>query len=210
MTRDWYKRKSWTEEDKRNFFARLEESGDDAEKARFLNTQAAHLEESDPAVSLELLSKSVKEFPQQAELSQAFLQMAHCSILLGDEEGSVGFFRKALDREKTHPEAITHAYLHFPIFAVSYERSDLYAECLLVLGRYKERPQHPSDQYWYHAALAMISQHSRDHEAARLHAEEALDAASARRCGVRQHPKLLMLGERSTLLEKKLEELASN
>ncbi|MCO6510375.1 MAG: hypothetical protein J5I65_06245 [Aridibacter famidurans] len=208
MNDDWYRRKTWTETDQEEFFARLKRSRGQFHKAQYLRIQAGYLEEVEPSASLELLQRVVSEFPEPSELAQTHLQMAHCYALLSEPDEAVRSFRKALAQEEELTSVETQAYLDFPMFVVLGNLTELFSEVQDVLARHSSRLMFPLDHFQYNMCLAFILEHNGDKAGAAQHARAALAAASKEHSGFRYHPNVGLVIKQDEVIRRKLEALA--
>ena len=205
---NWFRRKTWSQQDEAEFFARLKRSRGQFHKAQYLRIQATYLEDDYPKIALQLLDMVIDEYPEPFELAQTYLQKAHCLIALRKSEEAVPWFRKVLEHEEAYTSAKTQGYLDFPSFILANERIDLYSEADQILRRHADRLLFPVDHYRWNSALAIIRENNGDLTAASGFASQALEAAGQERSGFRYHPKVGLVKEQDKRIHKQLVKLA--
>ena len=127
---DWYKRKTWTKTDEKEYFAKLGRARKDS-RAQYLIVQAIELiEMSDKKLLLvaeTLLNKILTDYPDNRIVkSQTFNSLGELYKLRKDYETALEYFQKSLDFEDEFPNVITTAYLNFSETVIRSERTDLY------------------------------------------------------------------------------------
>ena len=210
MSNDWYRRKTWTKTDEEEFFIKLKRSRGQHNKAQYLRIQAGYLEDKYPVESLRLLDMLVNDFPEQSQLSQTFLQKAHCFISISKNDEAINFFRKVLEQEKIFPNALTQGYLDFPLFIVANELKELFNEAKEILLKNTKRLMFPVDRYRYHTALAIIEWEFRNIVEAKEHAILANEASKEKKSGFRYHPEVGLVEKKSKKIQKLLKEIENS
>ncbi|MFC0019522.1 tetratricopeptide repeat protein [Roseibacillus persicicus] len=205
---DWFRRKTWSEEDEAEFFTRLKRSRGQFHKAQYLRIQATYLEDEYPEIALRLIAMVIEEYPEPFELPQAFLQKAHCLIALGRTEDAILSFRKVFEHEEANSSSNTQGYLDFSTFVVVRERRELYAEVKQILHKHSDRLMFPVDHYRWNSALAIISEDDGDLAGAGAFAARALDAAKQENSGFRYHPKVGLVKKQDKRIRRQLLKLA--
>ncbi|HEX4438571.1 MAG TPA: tetratricopeptide repeat protein [Thermoanaerobaculia bacterium] len=190
MSREWFRKSSWTAEDREDFFAHLERARPSS-RGQYLRLQASHLQTAGlHREALELLETLFEKHPEQAELAIAHLQKAECLGALGRVSEAIEEFRAALHAEDEFPSAQTYAWIEFPWFAVKHHARQLYDEAVRTLGRPDRSPLFPVDRYRINAIHSLISDELGDAPAARDYARSALAAEAETRSGFRYHARL--------------------
>jgi tetratricopeptide (TPR) repeat protein len=194
---DWYRRTTWTELDRDEFDDRLRRSRDPSSKAQYLRIQALCLAKAGlHSSAIELVDRSLTEYPDQLEVGQVHLQKASSLANLEQYESAVGEFRSALQAERDRPNVRTQAWLDFAWFVLQKQRTNLYDEALTVLTEFssKSSMSFPIDRYRYAAARALIADARGEKTSSRQFAISALAEASATNSGFRYHAKLGIVG----------------
>jgi tetratricopeptide (TPR) repeat protein len=180
---DWYRRTTWTAEDREEFFARLKRSRTTYNKTQYLTVQAWHLQsDASPPnyeAALELLDTLLTEFPDPSQLGSAYLQKAQCLEALGRIEQAADAFRDAVKAEGVHTGMRTTAPLDFAMFVVKHELRHLYNEVLENIGDLRDPEPlflFPIAQYQALAAMAIIGSESGKKRQASEYAGKAIEA----------------------------------
>jgi tetratricopeptide (TPR) repeat protein len=207
---DWFRRSTWTDQDREEFNARLKRSRA-TNKAQYLGIQATHLAEVGlHEVAIELLDRLLTEFPERIQLASAHLQKAECLARLGQIEPAISEFRAALQAQRDFPNVRTNAWLDFAWFVVEKQQTDLYGEVLEVFKEFRPESADPFPviEYGYWAIKAIIAESSGEEANACEFAKRALAEASRQHSGLRYHAKLGLVGSQRPWVEGKLRWLA--
>src|SRR5258708_1677279 len=110
---EWFRRSTWTDQDREEFDAQLKRCRSASKKAQYLRIQAIHLAEAGlHAAAIELLDQLFVKFPERIELTSAYLQKAESFAFLGQTEPAIREFRLALQAERDFPNVRTNAWLN--------------------------------------------------------------------------------------------------
>lgn len=214
MAKEWFRRSTWTEQDREEFNARLKRSRGDFHKAQYLRIQAVHLAEAGlHAAAIELLDRLLVEFPgDSTQLATAHLQKAKALASLAKSDEVVEEFRAAVQAERDKPNIKTRASTHYAWFVLEHQRANLYDEALQLLTEFRDTqdPTFPVILYAYFAAMAVLTAHKGDTERARDFARRAILEAERTDSGFRHHRKLGLVGAQPAWMEAKLRELAGS
>jgi len=195
MNKDWFRRKTWTKKDKKDFFERLERSRDPFHKSQYLRIQASYIYKKYPSEALFLLQKLEKEFPEESQLASAYLQMAECFIKLEKYDNAIKYFRLSIEYEKEQPSFQTRAFIDFPVFIVSHGMVDFYSEIREILLNSKEKLLFPVDRYYYYASLSIIFEYEKNKEKAKTFAIKAINTSSEKCSGFKYHQNIGLVKE---------------
>ena len=212
---DWFRQTTWNARIGDAFFRRLSRSKSDSHKAQHLRIQAGHLHQTRQAplvrVSLELLELIFARYPETSQMAQSRLQQAHAFAFLGDDEGAIEAFRRALDAEKHFPNLQTQAWLDFGWFAVERDRQDLDEEVLCVLSERQSTHSlaFPVEAFRFHGTRALMLASQGRVEEAVADAGLAMDAAAKTSSGFRFHPTLGLVSEPDSQIECDIAALAA-
>ncbi|MFN8844242.1 MAG: hypothetical protein ACK5WV_11635 [Chryseotalea sp.] len=160
---DWYRRKTWTKEDEKEFFAKLGRARKNG-RAQYLRVQAIELIETKNKYLLDiaevLLNRILTEYSDnQIEKSQTFNSLGEIYKLRENFDKALEYFRKSLDFEKEFPNVITTSYLNFSETVVQVEKTELYDEVekLLMERIMKNTLIFPVENYIVYSVLAVIA-----------------------------------------------------
>jgi tetratricopeptide (TPR) repeat protein len=199
---DWYRRTTWSERDRADFFERLKRARGSSSKAQYLRIQASHLQEvGEPScvrAALELLELMVADYPEAIQLAQAHKQRAECLIDLGDRNAALVAYRDALDAERKLPNVRTDAHIGFGELVLDLEREDLYPEALSVLDEFGTDEPFPIQRYRLFAVRALVCERLGQLPEARQCAEHALDAAAATESPFRYRRRLGLVADQDS------------
>jgi tetratricopeptide (TPR) repeat protein len=209
-TDDWFRRKSWTDRDRSEFYERLSRCRTLFHKAQYLRIQAFELAASGEVHgAMELLSRLFDEFPEKSQLAQAHVQMAECQIALHQNDAALREYRMALEAEKRFPGVQTSVWLDFPWFVVLHGMRDLYNEAQGFLDWGKScQSLFPIQEYKLATVLSFMSADDGKLDAAKRYARRALSSAQRTSSGFRYHAKLGLVRVESPDIRRRLEELA--
>lgn len=185
---DWFRRTTWTEEDRADFFARLGRSRSTYNKAQYATIQAGHLAQigsrEATEAALELLDMVLREWPVDTELALVHGQRADCFWALGDRDGAVAAWREAMEAQRREPGWKSPAPLDFAWTVATAPLPDLYLEALDVLEEFENDPIFPIQIYRNAAARALIHEEGGDDEGAARFARLALKAVEKGESGI--------------------------
>jgi tetratricopeptide (TPR) repeat protein len=205
---EWFRRTTWTEDDRAEFNARLMRSRGASSKAQYLRIQASHLSDAGHhAAAIELLDRLLAEFPERGELAMAHSQRADSMAALGNRTIAIDEYRLAFDAERAFPNCRTNAYLSFGWLVVEFGLSGLYNEVLAIFSEFGgdlELP-FPVMEYQRCAVLAVIAEAQGDSASARDFAVKAIAAASLQHSGFRYHANLGLVKSQPKWMQTKLD-----
>lgn len=209
---DWYRRTTWTADDRKAFHERLGRSRGAFHKAQYARIQASYLESAglhDEA--LELLELILDEFPEKSELAMTFLQVAHCRAAKGEIPQAIEAYRASLQAERDLPSSLTQVWIEFPWFVVTSQMTRLYAEAREFLAWGREHAgslEFPVDRYRRCAVEAFMADEADDPASAQASARAALEAARAKDSGLRYHPTVGLVKKQEAAVRRRLKRLA--
>ncbi len=178
---DWFRRTTWSTEDREAFFSRLKRCRGSYNKAQYVRIQAWHLQHASPpdyVAALELLDYFFREYSHPDELSAAYRQKAECLEALGSLEGAVESLRESVKVDlATGPR--TTAVFDYAMLVVSHGLKDRYNEVLEALSKLRDPEPlllFPLMQYQAFAAMAIIGAEDGKLREAQGYAKKALAA----------------------------------
>jgi tetratricopeptide (TPR) repeat protein len=191
-TIEWYRNEDWNEEIQEDFFAHLKRSRSEYHRAQYLRIQAFHLKgtniKQNIVVAKTLLEKCLLDYPNDSQRCQAYKTLAECKGFLGDIDGAIEDFRKAVNREFEYPGISCNSNTVFARFVTEQERQDLYDEVLGNLDKIKPRELvFPSQKYDAFFALAIIYEKKGGIELAKKFAKEAITELEKTSSGFSRH-----------------------
>jgi hypothetical protein len=211
---DWYRCTDWDPKTREEFFRRLSRSR--RSKGQYLRIQASYLQQTDKRLvpaAIELLDLMFTQFPDPLETAQGHLQKADCLELVGDCEGAIGEFRRALEAERTFPKAGTQAWLDFGWFVAERRYDALYPEALAVLVEFlplRRGILFPVDVFRLHGIRALIAAEQGRTVEAVEEARLAMEAAEKPTSGFRYHPNVGLVRDRDSEITRRIASLATS
>jgi hypothetical protein len=210
-SKDWFRRTTWSDEDRAAFFARLVRSRGAFHKAQYLRIQAHTLAETrqEPLVraALGLLDRLFVESPDPSQLAAARFLAAKCHELLGNLDEAVNQFRLALTAKAQHRGLDPNTALEYPWFIIEHELTSLYDEAIETLAA--AHLAFPVQVFKAAAVRAVVAENHRDHRAASRHAHEALEAAGLKEAPFRYHRELGLVGREYERIIERMSKLAA-
>lgn len=209
---DWYRKSSWSLEERVQFFERLNRSRTDYNKAQYLQIQAYHLQKAKPPLyveALELLDHLIERYPHPSQLASAYMQKAQCLEALGDISRAKDAYLLSLTAEETRSGIKTTAPLEFGMFVVRHSLNELYLKVFEILtgDNIKMLTLFPAGRYQAYAALAIIADETGIKLEARNFAQKALEAAQTKDTGLRHHPTIGLVNTPDKNIQKRLERI---
>ena len=208
---DWFRRTTWTDEDRVDFHARLKRSRK-CNRPQYLRIQAVHLADvGNHAAALEVLDHFLQVDDGSIDLAQAQLQRAESLLASGYEAEAIDAFRASLDAERARPNVQTEAWLLYSWFIVETQQLQLFHEVHAILDEFSKLHSRsfPVFDYRFHCVKAVLLAHEGAQAEARAHAEKALAAADAKHSGYRYHPNLGLVQDTNTTVHQRVREIAA-
>jgi len=208
---EWFRRTTWTDDDRKDFDARLKRSRGASNKAQYLRIQAYHLAEVGlEEEAIELLDRLFAEFPDKLQLAQAHQQKGSSLARLRKTEAALQELRAALQAERDFPNVKTNAWLDFGWLVVEKQLTDLYDEVCRVLQEFRAESglTFPSIEHRYATIQALLADAKGEEGRAREFAKQALAEAAKVHSALSYHPALGLVGSEFNIFEKRLAELA--
>jgi len=205
---DWYRNKTWNQDIEKAFFEKLSRAR--TQRDQYLAIQATTLASHEPRATLKLVDHYFETRSDDLHDVQALWAKACAQKALKDRTGVVKTYKEILAREREFPRHKTTAYVMFPYWVAREKIEDEYAHALEVLDDRKDDIRFPLDRFLWHASYALISSQRGDESTTRKHAQQAVDAAEARKSGFRYHQNLGLVGKEYKAVVKTLIWLAKN
>ena len=127
---DWYRKKSWTQNDENEFFLKLEGARKDG-RAQYLKIQALELIQTKDKKLLEiaetLINKLFTDYPNDSfNKSVSLHSFGEIYELSGNYDRALEYYYQALDFEIGYPQVKTQAYLNYSELVIKIGKIDLY------------------------------------------------------------------------------------
>lgn len=191
---NWFRRTSWSDEDRKAFFTRLQRCRGESNRCQYLAIQGNTLADKGYySEAIELLTQVVLEFPgQKIHSASSYCSIAECYVGLQNSELAISNFRKALEEERAFPNVRTRTWLAYPWYIVATEQIKLYSEALTIIDEFegKSSLDFPVDMYQLSVIRAVLSEFRGEHSMAVQLARKALEASEMKTSGFRSHQNL--------------------
>jgi len=213
MADDWFRRKTWTPQDREEFFARLRRSRGAFYKAQYARIQAYELLTTRTPdayrAALELLDMILGEWRESSQLASVYDHRAECFLGLGDVPLAVDSYRQVFQTQRVHKSWLTNAHLDFGWLVATTPLPDLYDEALAVLGEFSHGMGFPVNRYRASTIHALILDARGQREQAQGYARNALQEEAARHSGFRYHATLGLVDSPDERVHERLQILAA-
>ncbi|MBK9529265.1 MAG: hypothetical protein IPO41_13355 [Acidobacteria bacterium] len=214
MADDWFRKVSWTDGERNDFFERLNRSRK-YNRAQYLRIQASHLAGNKDLASLsaalDLLEILFTDYPERTEMASAYLQKAECLLELGRVSEALIYVKKAIDFQRGFPNVQTQAPIQFGLMVLEHDLFDEFESVVLILNEFEEDIiVFPVDTYHVYAIRAIIEKRNGSSHKAKSFAEKAMEAARRSSSGFQYHASLGLVRDLETNLHRKLQAVISN
>jgi len=211
---DWYRRKTWTNRDEEEFFAKLKRARVGG-RAQYLRVQAIELVETKQkellAVAESLLNTILTEYPEaRIEKSPALNALGEIYKLRNDYEKALDYYSRSLDFEKVFPNVITSSYLDFAELIIKTSRKDLYETAETLLEKKLKNELLPVTKYKMCAILSIINRGKGNLDKAEHYHDLAEQNANVQTSGLRYHKHLGIVLKRDSWLDRMMGGNTSN
>jgi len=193
MATDWFRKKTWSTEDKSDFEAHLARARA-SKRPQYFYLQAGELLAARGPdtihIALALAPRSSFEFPPHVHTSAAHDLRGQCFEVLGDKSAALRAYREAVEAERAHKCILTDAYLHFAWLIAVGGIHEFDTEALALLDEFADRAAFPVQRFRHHAARSLMAAYAGSLTTAAADARLALGAASNAHSGFAHHAAL--------------------
>ena len=202
---DWYRRKTWTNKDEEEFFAKLKRARVEG-RAQYLKIQAIELVETKEKHLLDiaeaLLNRVLTEYPESKfETSSVLHTLGDIYRLRANYEKALEYYGQSLDFEKGFPKIITTSYLDFSELVVKTASTNLYNFTEALLEDKLAEQLFPVAKYKMCSILSIINHEKGDLGKATYYYDLAEENANAETSGLRYHKHLGVVVKRDSWLD---------
>lgn len=206
---DWYRRKTWTEIDEEEFFAKLGRARKDG-RAQYLKIQAIELVYTNDkkllAVAETLLNKILTEYPNDNfNKGSALHTLGNIYQQLDDYKIAIDYYKQALDFEQIYPNVKTLAYLDYSELIIKTNNVEKFDDVENILLERYSGLLFPVAKYKVNSILSIVNKYNNRQDKSKHYAELAEQNANAEISGLRYHKTLGVVTERENWLDKILE-----
>ncbi|WP_157805336.1 tetratricopeptide repeat protein [Confluentibacter citreus] len=203
---EWYRKKSWTENDKEHFFTKLKRARKD-NRAEYLRIQAVELIETDNPKLLEvaesLLTQMLTEYPDENfSISSALNSLGDIYYKQNKLEKAIDFYKKSVDFEKKYPNLKTQSYLGYSELIIKTNKIDQFDFVKRIILERFNNIFFPVEKYKTASILSIIYQRENQTDLAEKYANIAEHNANKETSGLRYHKNLGIVSNRKSWLDK--------
>jgi tetratricopeptide (TPR) repeat protein len=186
---DWYRKTTWTENDRRDFEKHYSRAKDPWDKAQYLRIQAISLRDTNSEYLIKeaigLLTKCAHEFPENPQLPWVYDAIGSCYEKLGLVKETVETYRLALTIQNEFPRYVANAPILLASFVIENDLKDLFCEAETYLAEVKIHANSLKEKIFYVSGCKAIFEAARgDIQNARIHAQQCIAAAGASDSGL--------------------------
>ncbi len=203
---EWYRRKSWRQDDQEEFFLKLSRARKTS-RAQYLRVQAIELVETKNPnllkIAESLLNKMLTDYPDDNfNKASAFKTLGDIYKLNGDFEKAIDFYKQTIDFELTYPQVQTGAYLDYCELIIKMSKTVFYMKVKTLLLEELPAQFFPVVKYKIYSILSVISRFENEPEQAEYYKNLANQNADAKTSGLRYHKYLGLVNEKDTVLDR--------
>lgn len=212
--KDWFRRTTWSSEDRADFDLRLGRSRTAFHKSQYLRIQAHHLaNDAKPPLyeaALELLDRLLRDFPDSSQLGEACRQRGACLAATQRTDEAFGAYQDALAAERSFPGIRGTAYLDCAELVLVIGRADLYPELLDLTVSRGSAEIFPLGRYRAFCSAALLADRLGRSANAQSFARQALAAAAQKESPFRYHRTLGLVDRPDEDIQRLLSQLAGS
>ncbi len=203
---NWFRKKSWTSEDKIHFFSKLKRARE-YNRAQYIRVQAVELIETNKIELLEvaesLLIKMLTEYPDDKfNRASAFDSLGDIYKKQNKLEKAISYYKKALDFENEYPSVKTQSYLSYAELIVKNKMTDKFDVVKTVILERFDTILFPIEKYKAASILSIIYKKEQLDNLALKYSEIAEQHANKETSGLRYHSDLGIVTKRLSWLDK--------
>lgn len=207
---EWYRRKTWSENDEIEYFSKLSRARKDG-RAQYLKIQAIELiETGEPKllnVAESLLNKYLSEFSEDNfNRSSSLENLGNIYLFRNDYLKAIEYYKKAIEFEKEYPNVLTQSYLKFSEIIIKNELKENYNYVEEILLSRLDRLSFNIEKYKVFSILSIINKNKGNIELAREYAKIAEENANLDNSGFTYHKNIGIVTERDSVLDSKMKE----
>lgn len=205
---DWFRRKTWTQNDEEEFFAKLKRARKEG-RPQYLKIQGIELieikDEKLLYVAEMLLNKVLTDYPDDNfNKSSTLHSLGVIYKLRNDLDKALHYYKESLDFEKIYPNVITQSYIDFSELVVKTKKEEYYDYVEDILEKKFPFESFPVSKYKIALLLAYLNKVKNHDKKTKHYLDIAEENANAETSGLRYHKHLGLVKERNSWLEKLL------
>ncbi|KAB1158551.1 hypothetical protein F7018_07995 [Tenacibaculum aiptasiae] len=203
---EWYRKKSWSEKDKEEFFNRLKRARK-YNRAQYLKIQAIELIETNNLKLLDiaesLLNKMLNEYSEEkSQISSALNSLGDIYLKQNEIEKAIEFYRKSIDFEKNFPNVKTQSYLEYSELIIKNNKLEEFDFVETIILERFDDIIFPIEKYKTASILSIVYEKKGLKESSTKYAEIAEQNANKETSGLRYHQHLGLVNKRINWLDR--------
>jgi len=203
---DWYRKKSWSEDDDKDFFLRLGRARKEG-RAQYLKIQAIELidtkDESLLKIAESLIHKLFAEYPDDKfNKSSSLKALGDIYSIRNAFDEAIEYYKQAVDFELIYPQVKTQSYLDYAELVVKSGKIHLFPSIENMILEREKSLWFPIEKYKVYTILAIINKQKRNTELAQYYTDLGEKFANSETSGLRYHKHLGIVKERDSWLER--------
>jgi tetratricopeptide (TPR) repeat protein len=203
---DWYRNTTWDDATRDAFLARLARSR--TQRDQYIVLQALTLAPVVPEAALELVELYFETRTDDFDDGRAEFARSQALLALGRIDDVADALRKTVALDAANDGLKTGAAQKYAAHVITHRMTDRYAEIDALLGDAPDRFLMPVEGHGWYAARAVIAEFAGDRDQARHYARAALREAARETSDLPGHPKLGLVTDTDSDLQKWLIEMA--
>jgi tetratricopeptide (TPR) repeat protein len=211
LSRDWFRKHSWSHEDQAEFFARLKRARSTS-RAQYLFIQALELSEASQdydKVAISLFNTVLEEYPGSSMTVRALSRKGNRLERQGRIGEAIECYRLAVDEMRRKLSGQTWAWLDLVWLIARESNEKLYDEALSLITEFgRKAVRFPVVEFKIEASRAFIFVGRGEKEMAAEAACLSLAAAGERVSGLARHPTIGLVKDLNTAVEARLHRIA--
>ena len=199
---EWYRKTSWTENDRADFYIHLNRCRKE-NRAQYLQIQAYHLCETNQSreisAAYDLANLAMQEEKHEYEQAGLLNLKAECSNKLGQIREAEECFNLAIQELKNHSEYALVIPFSFGLFVIQHKIKRLYKKAIMVLDEFINLETTliiPSTIYSYYGIKAIIYYRTVRRKKGKEFAKIAIEASKLSYSGLPRHPDIGLVTEK--------------
>lgn len=207
---EWYRKTTWTENDRDDFFAHLNRSKKE-NRSQYLKIQAVYLYETnklqETSVAYELIELAFREENYKFGQVELLNLKARCLNKLGQIHEAEECFTLAIEAIKENPRFTGNIPFSFGFFVIQHNIKRLYGKAILILDEFVDLEREllfPSTLYEYYGIKAIIFNQTLKRKEAKRLAKMAIDASMLTYSGLSRHPDVGLVTDKEDFFYKAL------
>ena len=204
---DWFRNKTWNPRIEKAFFEKLSRAR--TQRDQYLAIQAIELAPRKPKVALKLIYHYFETRKNDFHDVRALMAKVNAQIALNNEVEAVSAYKEVIKREAEFPNSTTTAYVDYPYFVATRKLEGEYDSALEVLETRKDDLAWPISRFKWYASYALILSSRGNESYAKEHAQQAIEAAEAKKSRFRYHRDLGLVGNEHKPVVKRLIRMAA-